>query len=40
MQRNKIGSIVIIEAGKVIETAAEKDFVRVIESVRVLLDKN
>jgi len=40
MQRNKIGSVVITESGKVIGIVTERDFVRVIENVGVMLDKN
>ena len=40
MQRNKIGSVVIIESGKVIGIVTERDFVRVTESVAAMLDKN
>lgn len=40
MQRNKIGSVVIVEGGRVVGIVTERDFVRVIESLGVLLDKN
>jgi len=40
MQRNKIGSVVITESRKVIGIVTERDFVRVIENIGVLLDKN
>jgi len=39
MRRNKIGSVVTVENGKVVGIVTERDFVAVIESVAVL-DKN
>lgn len=40
MQRNKIASVVIVEGGRVVGIVTERDFVRVVESLGVLLDKN
>jgi CBS domain-containing protein len=40
MQRNNIGSVVILENRRVIGILTERDFVRVVESVGMLLDKN
>ncbi len=40
MQRHNIGSIVIVENRKIVGILTERDFVRVVEQVGMLLDKN
>jgi tRNA nucleotidyltransferase (CCA-adding enzyme) len=40
MGRHGIGSVVIVEKGKVVGILTERDFVRIVEQVGILLDKN
>jgi CBS domain-containing protein len=40
MQRHNIGSIVIVENRKIVGILTERDFVRVVEQVGMLLDKS
>jgi CBS domain-containing protein len=40
MQRHNIGSIVITEKGKIVGILTERDFVRIVEQVGALLEKN
>jgi CBS domain-containing protein len=40
MQRRKIGSVVILENQRVVGILTERDFVRIVENVGALLDKN
>jgi CBS domain-containing protein len=40
MQRHKIGSVVITEKGKMLGILTERDFVRIVEQVGALLEKN
>jgi CBS-domain-containing membrane protein len=40
MQRHNIGSIVIAEKGKMLGILTERDFVRIVEQVGALLEKN
>ena len=40
MQRHTIGSVVIVEKGKLLGILTERDFVRIVEQVGALLEKN
>ena len=40
MQRHKIGSVAILEKGKLIGIITERDFVRIVEQVGLLLNRN
>jgi len=40
MQRHNIGSVVITEKGKILGILTERDFVRIVEQVGALLEKN
>jgi CBS domain-containing protein len=40
MQRHTIGSVVIVEKGKLVGILTERDFVRIVEQVGALLEKN
>lgn len=40
MERHNIGSVIIVEKGKVVGILTERDFVRIVEQVGVLLNKN
>jgi len=40
MQRRTIGSVVIVEKGKLLGILTERDFVRIVEQVGALLEKN
>ena len=40
MQRHNIGSVVITEKGKMLGILTERDFVRIVEQVGALLEKN
>ena len=40
MQRHEIGSVVIVENRKIVGILTERDFVRIVERVGMLLDKN
>ena len=40
MQRHDIGSVVIAEKGKILGILTERDFVRIVEQVGALLEKN
>lgn len=40
MQRHNIGSVVIVETQKIVGILTERDFVRIVEQVGMLLDKN
>jgi len=40
MQRHKIGSVMIVEKGKLVGILTERDCVRIVEQVGALLDKN
>ena len=40
MERHEIGSVVIVERGKVVGILTERDFVRIVEQVGMLLDKS
>lgn len=40
MQRHNIGSVVIVEKGKILGILTERDFVRIVEQVGALLEKN
>lgn len=40
MQRHEIGSVVIVENRKIVGILTERDFVRIVEQVGMLLDKN
>jgi len=40
MQRHNIGSVVIAEKGKIVGILTERDFVRIVERVGALLEKN
>lgn len=40
MQRHNIGSIVIVEHRKIVGILTERDFVRIVEQVGMLLNKN
>jgi CBS domain-containing protein len=40
MQRHNIGSILIAEKGKILGILTERDFVRIVEQVGALLEKN
>ncbi len=40
MQRNQIGSVVIVEKGKPVGILTERDFVRIVERVGALLEKS
>jgi len=40
MQRHNIGSVVIAEKGKILGILTERDFVRIVEAVGALLEKN
>lgn len=40
MQRHNIGSVVIAEKGKILGILTERDFVRIVEQVGALLEKN
>jgi CBS domain-containing protein len=40
MERHNIGSVIIVEKGKVVGILTERDFVRIVEQVGLLLNKN
>jgi CBS domain-containing protein len=40
MQRHRIGSVVIVEGGRLVGILTERDFVRIFEAVGMLLEKN
>jgi len=40
MERNKIGSVVIVENRKLVGILTERDFVRIVERVGTMLEKN
>jgi CBS domain-containing protein len=40
MERHEIGSVVIVEKGKVVGILTERDFVRIVKQVGILLNKN